>query len=142
VAVAIGLFYNGVTGKGIFGTPKPAAASTQAGPAPEIIPLETAVALHRDGTALFVDSRHEFDFRLGHIPGAIVVPLKEADGIIAGISLPKDRPVVVYCDGAGCNSSFEVGAKFSAAGYTKVYIFFAGWTAWKAAGHETLKEHP
>jgi rhodanese-related sulfurtransferase len=142
VAVAIGLFYNAVAGKGIFGAAKPAVASPPGGLAPEIIPLETAASLHASGEALFVDSRHEFDFRLGHIPGAICVPLKASDTIIARLGTTKDRPIVVYCDGADCNSSLEVGAKFSAAGYAKVYVFFAGWSAWLASGQPTAKSTP
>ncbi len=134
VSVALALFYNGVTGKGVFADLQPPAATVTPGSAPEIIPLEKAASLHREGTALFVDSRHDFDFRLGHITGALSAPLKEADAVLSGLREPKDRPVVVYCDGAECNSSLEVGAKFSAAGYTHVYVFFAGWTAWKEAG--------
>lgn len=142
VALALGLFYNAVAGKGIFGRPRPAAAVPYAGTAPEIIPVETAINLHTNGGALFVDSRHEFDFRLGHIPDAICVPLKESDQIIAGLSVAKDRAIVVYCDGAECNSSLEVGAKFSSAGYSKVYVFFAGWSAWQASGQPTAKGTP
>jgi rhodanese-related sulfurtransferase len=142
VALALAFFYNGVTDKGIFGEPKPAVATPPSGAAPEIIPLEMAAELHRGGAALFVDSRHDFDFRLGHIPGAICIPLKDADGLIAGLTIAKDHPVVVYCDGAECNSSLEVGSKFSAAGYTKVYVFYAGWSAWQSAGNPTAKGQP
>lgn len=142
VALAIGLFYNAITGKGIFGDPKPVAPASQAGPAPEIIPLEMAVDLHTSGQAIFVDSRHQFDFRLGHIPGAICIPLQESDTIIARLGSAKDRPIVVYCDGAECNSSLEVGAKFSAAGYSKVFVFFAGWSAWVGSGQPTAKSTP
>lgn len=142
VALAIGLFYNAVAGKGIFGDPRPAATASHGGTAPEIIPLEAAASMHASGEALFVDSRHDFDFRLGHIPGAICVPLKESDSVIAGLSVAKDRAIVVYCDGADCNSSLEVGAKFSAAGYSKVYVFFAGWSAWQASGQPTAKGTP
>lgn len=139
-AVALALFYNGFTGKGIFGDPKPTLREAPPGRAPEIIPLELAVRLHSEGAALFVDARHEFDFRLGHIPGAMCIPLKESDAIIADLDIAKSRPVVVYCDGAECNSSLEVGSKFSAAGFEHVYVFYAGWSAWKESGHPTLAE--
>jgi rhodanese-related sulfurtransferase len=140
VAAAIGLFYNAVAGKGIFGAPATAqAAASPSTRAPEIIPLETAVRLHTGGDAFFVDSRHQFDFRLGHIPGAVCIPLQESDTIIARTEWAKDRPVVVYCDGAECNSSLEVAAKFSAAGFDSVYVFFAGWNAWLGSGQPTAQ---
>ncbi len=133
VSLFLALFYNGLTSKGIFADQQPVRPLVAPGSAPEIIPLERAGELQASG-ALFVDSRHAFDFRLGHIPGAINIPLQGSDDVIAGLPEPRDRSVVVYCDGAECNSSLELGAKFSSAGYTKVYVFFAGWTAWKSAG--------
>lgn len=140
VSLALALFYNGVTGKGVFGEPKPAGTSSSTNAAPEIIPVDMAMRLHADGVATFVDSRHDFDFRLGHIPGALNLPLSGSDETIARLTIPKDRTVVVYCDGAECNSSLEVAAKLSAAGYSKVYVFFAGWTAWKNAGQPVVEE--
>lgn len=134
VSIGLALFYNGLTSKGIFADEKPRVPVATPGIAPEIIPLERAAELHTSG-ALFVDSRHTFDYRLGHIPGAINIPLQGSDDVIAGLAQSRDRSIVVYCDGAECNSSLELGAKFSVAGFAKVYVFFAGWTAWKSAGH-------
>lgn len=133
VSLCLALFYNSLTGKGIFTDEKPVRPTVAPGSSPEIIPLERAGELQASG-ALFVDSRHAFDFRLGHIPGAINIPLQGSDDVIAGLPQSRDKSIVVYCDGAECNSSLEVGAKFSAAGYSRVYVFFAGWTAWKGAG--------
>lgn len=135
ISLALALFYNGVSGKGVFAGDRPQPRKTSsATAAPEIIPLEMAAELQRSGEALFVDSRHAFDYRLGHIEGAVNIPLQESDAAIAALAQPKGRTIVVYCDGAECNSSLEVGSKFTAAGYGKVLVFFAGWSAWKQAG--------
>jgi len=133
ISLSLALFYNGVTGKGIFSEARAGRSVAAPGPAPEIVPLERASELQRSG-ALFVDSRHAFDFRLGHIAGAVNIPLQDSDAAIAAMPEDRNRTIVVYCDGAECNSSLELGSKFSGAGYTKVFVFFAGWTAWKGAG--------
>ena len=137
ISLLLGLSYNGITGKGIF-DPRHRArpASTSNVQAPEIIPLERAQTLFASG-AVFIDSRHAYDFELGHITGAFSIPLKSADDDIAALTVPRDRTLVVYCDGADCNSSLEIGSKLSLAGFTSVKIFFSGWQAWKQAGLET-----
>ncbi len=135
LSLVLALFYNGVTGKGVFaGDWSRPSKSPLAAAAPEIISLETAADLQRSGAALFVDSRHAFDFRLGHIVGAINIPLQESDAAIAVLAQPKGRTIVVYCDGKECKSRLDVGSKLTAAGYGKVLVFFAGWSAWKQAG--------
>ncbi len=134
-AVVLGFAYTGVMGKGIFVESQPtslrSATSTASGPA--TISLEEARRLFEAGTAIFIDARHEFDYKLGHIKGAVPLPLKEFDQkkeIVT--SLPKDKLIVVYCDGAECNSSVELGAKLFLAGFSNVKIFFGGWRDWQA----------
>ena len=43
--------------------------------------------------AILLDVREAGEFRSGHIPGAMNVPLS----VIETIALPKDRPLYVYC---------------------------------------------
>jgi len=139
-AALIGTAYNALTGKGIFGTaksPAPVATSVQE-VAPTFIIFEEALAFFNSGEALFVDARHEYDYKLGHIKGAVNLPLKELDthsAVYAG--WPKDKLLIVYCDGAECNSSVELAKKLSAAGFTNVKIFFGGWTEWQANNDPT-----
>jgi 3-mercaptopyruvate sulfurtransferase SseA len=83
---------------------------------------------------MFVDARHEFDFKLGHIKGAINVPLKDYDlrkSVLNGTS--PDRVIIAYCDGAECNSSIELSVKLMKDGHPTVKIFFGGWKEWEAA---------
>lgn len=140
VSLLLGLSYNAVVEKGIFGpaTPKNT-ASAVAGNAPssEIISLEQAKQLFDDSEALFIDTRHAYDFDLDHIAGSINIPLKEAETIVPGLQEPKNRTLVVYCDGAECNSSLEVGALLIMEGYQDVRIFFSGWRSWKDMGYQT-----
>ena len=64
--------------------------------------------------AVLVDVREADEFKVGHIPGAINVPLSE----IHTICIPKDKQVLVYCL-RGTRSRQAVG-KMKKMGYTKV----------------------
>ena len=135
VAAALGFIYTAATEKGLF------ARSTVREPvfprgtkAPPMISRDEAWSYFQADTAVFVDARHDFDFKLGHIKGAINVPLKDYDlrkSALSGIA--HDRVIVAYCDGAECNSSIELSVKLMNDGYTNVKIFFGGWREWVAA---------
>ena len=64
--------------------------------------------------AVLIDVREGDEFRAGHIPGAINVPLSGMDKI----SIPKDQQVFVYCL-RGTRSSQAV-RKMKKMGYTRV----------------------
>lgn len=135
-ATALGFVYSAAMQKGIFGPSlAPTEARSVSSPlAPVMIPLDSAKAYFAAGQALFVDARHEFDYELGHIKGALNVALSEYDAKKTILSTtPKDKLIVVYCDGAECNSSIEFSAKLFADGFTDVKIFFGGWKEWEAA---------
>lgn len=137
----LGFGYTFVMHRGFFAPHNRPAATAPAHAAPEFISYEEAVQLFTAGAALFVDARHEYDFKLGHIRGAVNVPLKDFDlhgSPLAGV--PKDTLIVTYCDGAECNSSIELAQKLAAAGFGKVRIFFGGWNEWKQH-HREVEAH-
>jgi rhodanese-related sulfurtransferase len=135
VAAALGFIYTAATEKGLFARSTHRTAAMPSGAqAPSMISRDGAWGFYQSGTALFVDARHEFDFKLGHIKGALSVPLKDYDlrkGALSGIS--HDHLIVAYCDGAECNSSIELSVKLMKDGYSNVRIFFGGWREWEAA---------
>ena len=141
-AILLATAYNALLGKGIFGTanpPKPAASS-----APEVVPTfiiyEEALEYYKKHDGLFIDARHEYDYGLGHITGSLNLPLKEFETRTdVYSSWPKDKLLIVYCDGEECNSSIDLAKKFSAAGFTNVKIFFGGWTEWQQHHDPTEK---
>ena len=63
--------------------------------------------------AVLIDVREADEFRAGHIPGAINVPLSGIDTV----SIPKDKQVFVYCL-RGTRSS-QAAEKMKKMGYTK-----------------------
>lgn len=139
-ASLLGFAYSFVMEKGLFFPASRRIATPQHVVPPEFISLEEALALFKSGDALFVDARHAYDFNLGHIPGAVNVPLKDFvldSSPLAGAQM--DKLLVTYCDGANCNSSIELANKLSAAGFTRVKMFFGGWNEWKQ--HHLQTDH-
>lgn len=84
------------------------------------------------------------EFSRGHIPRAVNipagVPLSEYDAVLAGIS--RDRPLVVYCERAGCSLAKQVATILVARGYTRVNLFVGGWEAWSRAARENARAGP
>lgn len=134
-AVLLGFSYTFLRGKGFFADTKLPAAihSANAGTAPTPINLTEAQQLFQSKSVVFVDARHYFDFRRGHIPSAVNIALSEYDSSANAIAaLPKDRAIIVYCDGSECNSSIKLAAKLYEHGFDGVRIFFGGWQEWTA----------
>ena len=71
----------------------------------EPVSREELAARVKDGLVTVLDVRPEDEYALGHIPGAINVPLSELERRVQ--SLPQGQEVVAYCRGAYCVLSFE-----------------------------------
>ncbi len=139
-ACALGLVYNGVTRKGIFASDESPSTVVQREPSvsPTFLTFDEAIELHHSKQALFVDSRHAFDYRLGHIEGAINIPLNEISQYQDTIdAIPRESIIVVYCDGQECNSSIALAKHFAARGFLHVNIFFGGWREWQTRHQPT-----
>lgn len=141
IAAALGMLYAAAKERGVFAKTQPSLSLTGSGPnTPSMTTREEAWSLFRTGSALFIDSRHDFDYREGHITGAQNLPLKDFDAKKSLLNdVPKDRTIVVYCDGAECNSSIELAVKLMNGGFKNVRIFFGGWREWLEAKYPTEK---
>lgn len=91
------------------------------------------VSALRDRTVTLLDVRPEEEFKLGHLPGALNVPLGELAKRLS--ELPKDQEIVAYCRGPYCVLSFEAVAALRAKGF-QVRRLEDGFPEWKAAGLE------
>ncbi len=134
LSVMLSFAYTGLTRKGLFGPPTsvPPGAPRDTITA-TFLSYDQASLLYERAHPLFVDARHEYDFGLGHIKGAINLPLQDFDPASPRLQLiPKDTLLITYCDGEECNSSVALAAKLSDAGYTNVRVFFGGWKEWLA----------
>lgn len=88
----------------------------------------------RDGMVTLIDVRPEREFQLGHIPGALNVPLGDLEDRLQELS--SDREIVAYCRGAYCVLAFEAVAALRARGF-QVRRLEDGFPEWKAAGLAT-----
>ena len=83
------------------------------------------------GLVTVLDVRPEDEFALGHLPGAVNIPLDTLKRRLKG--LDKSREIIAYCRGAYCVLSFETVAELRARGF-KVRRLADGFPEWKAAG--------
>src|SRR5258708_5061384 len=85
----------------------------------------------RAGTATVLDVRPEDEFRQGHLPGALSIPLAQLERRLAELS--PDREIVAYCRGAWCVLSFEAVAALRQRGF-RARRLEDGFPEWKVAG--------
>ena len=97
----------------------------------EAVSREDLVSRLHDGLVTVLDVRPEDEFALGHLPGALNIPLAELDRRLA--ELPANREVIAYCRGPYCVLSFETVAALRMRGYV-VHRLEDGYPEWKAAG--------
>ena len=80
---------------------------------------------------IVLDVRPEEEYRAGHIPGALSVPVDALEAALQ--ALPKDREIVAYCRGPYCVFSDEAVALLRARGY-RARRLRQGLPDWRAAG--------
>jgi len=97
----------------------------------EAISREELVARLKDGLVTVLDVRPKREFALGHLPGAINIPVDELHRRLA--ELPKRREIVAYCRGPYCVMSFDAVAALRSKGY-RTRRLEDGFPEWKAAG--------
>jgi ArsR family transcriptional regulator len=83
------------------------------------------------GIVTVLDVRPEDEFALGHLPGAINLPLSELERRL--VDLDPGREIVAYCRGPYCVLSYEAVAMLRARGF-KVRRLEDGLPEWRAAG--------
>jgi rhodanese-related sulfurtransferase len=84
-----------------------------------------------DEGMIVLDVRPEEEYRAGHIPGAISVPIDALEAALQ--TLPKDREIVAYCRGPYCVFSDEAVALLRSRGY-RARRLRQGLPDWWAAG--------
>jgi rhodanese-related sulfurtransferase len=97
----------------------------------EAVSRDDLLARLQDGMVTVLDVRPEDEFAVGHLPGALNIPLAELERRMG--ELPADREVIAYCRGPYCVLSFEAVAALRELGY-RVHRLEDGYPEWKAAG--------
>ena len=85
-----------------------------------------------DASVVVLDVRPEAEYRAGHVPGALSVPV---DSLEAALQvLPKDKEIVAYCRGPYCVFSDEAVAFLKSRGY-RASRLTEGFPEWRAEGY-------
>jgi ArsR family transcriptional regulator len=99
----------------------------------EAITREELVARLKEGTVTLIDVRPEEEFALGHLPGAINIPVNVLKRRMA--ELTKRREIVAYCRGPYCVMSFDAVAALRKKGF-RARRLEDGFPEWRSAGLE------
>ena len=81
----------------------------------EAVDPETLANRVRAGEVVLLDVRPEEEYRAGHLPGAVSVPLPQLEARLA--ELPGNREVVAYCRGPYCLMSLDAVELLRARGF-------------------------
>jgi SulP family sulfate permease len=93
-------------------------------------PRDLWTQLHDDRPPLVIDVREVREFRRGHVPAAILMPLPKL--LLDGAELPFDRHIVFVCRGG--RRSTRAAYMLHSRGYENVSVLQGGMLAWEAAG--------
>jgi len=97
----------------------------------EPVARDELLRLSRAGAVTVLDVRPEDEFALGHLPGAVNIPLRALERRLS--ELDPAQEVVAYCRGPYCVLSYEAVAALRARGF-KVRRLVDGFPEWRAAG--------
>jgi len=136
-------------------TAPPTAAPSSPAPTPETIveapkvkqgtitqmPLEQFFVMRSEGKTLVIDVRRSVMYALGHIDGAINLPLSSFDSSFKkhqskiDQAIAQGQVIVLYCDGEDCPDAHNTAKALADRGYS-TSIYRGGWAEWKEVGME------
>jgi len=97
----------------------------------EAVESEELLRRVRNGEVTVLDVRPPEEYRAGHIPGALSIPIGELKARLK--ELPKDREVVAYCRGPYCGMAVEAVKLLRKRGFT-AHRLEQGIVDWRARG--------
>lgn len=92
-----------------------------------------------EGTAIIIDARDPNEYEAGHIPGSLNLPDNQFMEAFQefGDSLPREIPLIVYCQGGQCDQSHSVLEQLKEFGFEFLLLYKEGWNEWKEKGYPT-----
>jgi rhodanese-related sulfurtransferase/DNA-binding transcriptional ArsR family regulator len=97
----------------------------------EAVSRDELLSRSRAGTVTILDVRPEDEFALGHLPGAVNIPLRALEKRLS--ELDPSKEIVAYCRGPYCVLSYEAVAALRKRGFTARRLE-DGLPEWRAAG--------
>jgi rhodanese-related sulfurtransferase len=99
---------------------------------------ETKKRLDAREKMILIDTREDFEWARGHIPGAIHLSRGVIERDIERTVPDKDAPLVLYC-GGGYRSALAAD-NLQKMGYRNVLSMDGGWRGWTEAGFPMIKD--
>jgi len=92
------------------------------------------------GVAL-IDARTIENFAMGHIPGAVSLPISRFDEFFPNRleRLRSARMLVVYCSGRTCSDSQELAWRLFQKGFKSLFLYKGGMEDWLEKGNAVQK---
>jgi rhodanese-related sulfurtransferase len=86
---------------------------------------------------LLLDARAAAAYVLGHVPGALSLPLGEFTELFPALEprLRQARLLVVYCSDRNCSDSPELAGLLWASGLKNLLLYRGGMEDWSTKGH-------
>jgi len=92
----------------------------------------------KNGKYLLLDVREKEEYREGHLEGSVSIPRGFLEMRVESAIPEKSTPIIAYC--AGGVRSLLAAKDMKEMGYQEVISMSGGYTAWKAAGHQTVQD--
>ncbi len=91
-----------------------------------------AQGLAESGDVLWIDARKREAYESGHLPGALLLNPEEWGELMfehqTALQAAFERPVVVYCEGTGCERSGDIAQRLrELLGLDPVYVLEGDW---------------
>ncbi|MHA2304259.1 MAG: rhodanese-like domain-containing protein, partial [Candidatus Hodarchaeales archaeon] len=84
--------------------------------------------MSQESELILLDVRTFQEYRTGHIPGAISVPLNEIRRNVS--KLPQNKKLVVYCQNAPCSMSIQAALELKNLGFQNIRKLEGGFDEW------------
>jgi len=103
---------------------------------PRELQLNETYAHFQNRSALFIDARTSAEYKAGHIPQAVSLPLESFDYQTPPlVDFPVNQMIITYCEGVSCSESIDLAVHLNEIGFNNVFIYIGGWEEWQPAGY-------
>jgi rhodanese-related sulfurtransferase len=105
-------------------------------PGIRLITIQEAEDLWAAGEVAFFDARGAGPYGEGHLPRARNLPEAASRNKFPAdiLELPRERTLVVYCEGGDCQSSLALAKSLHDEGFKDIRVMTGGWEEWKKSG--------
>lgn len=102
--------------------------------------------------AKVIDTRNQAEFKVGHLPGALLVPYVEKSAKeptydetqdqfdVSKLGTDREAELIFACNGPECWKSFKASKAAVKAGFKRVHWFRGGFPEWRSAGNKVATE--